>query len=177
MLGIKESLNKLLDHLSTIPQKKSFAFQILQIKHTTRYLLFWSFFHTIPVEKNHKLKITVQGKRFQILKVPTTFDFKVFCDNLQTKYADPQTEQSTHATDNFILKLIHNKWSRKSRRSDQPPILLHTPVEIFVTFQINDQSAELVMVPDAQADWEIFLGFVNHLRKDLEHGGNSVSKE
>lgn len=173
MLGMKESLNELLEHLKNFQQIKSFAFQVLQIKHTTRYLLFWSLSHPIPVDKDYKLKITAKGKRVQTITVPAAFDFRIFCNELQTKYTDNSTQPLEHNlyTDTFTINLTHNRWNRKSRRSGQPPILLTNPIEVLFTIQNNETNTELVLVPDSQADWDTFLGFVNHLRKEVELEG------
>ena len=167
MLGMKESLNVLLDHLKTFQQIKSFAFQVLQVKHTTRYLLFWSLSHPIPIDNDFKLKVTAKGNRVQTIKVPAAFNFRIFCNELQTKYTDnfTQPSESNLCTDTFTITLTHNKWNRKSRRSGQPPILLTDPIEVLFTIQ---NTTELVLVPDAKADWDTFLGFVNHLRKEVE---------
>lgn len=159
MLGMKESLNQLLDHFNSHYPNCSFAYEPLRIKHTTRYLLFWSFTHQIPKDtSNHRLRFTAKTKRQQCIPVnENDFDFESYIENLQLKYGDSENMSSSNK-----LLLKYNKWSRKARRSSEP-ISLPVPMEVSVEF---DSKVGLIFSVDEGADWETFLGFINHLRKE-----------
>ena len=155
MLGLKDSLTQLIDHLNTMCLV-SFAFEPLQIKHTTRYLLFWSFTHQIPNDPtSHRLKFTAKTTRQQVIPVDNVdFDLKQYIGDLNSKYGE--------SSDTELLVLKYNKWSRKARRSPTP-IALPSSIQITIEYQ---SKIGLIFTVDEDADWEIFLGFINHLRKE-----------
>lgn len=167
MLGLKDSLTRLIDHLNTLP-RASFAFEPLQIKHTTRYLLYWSFTHQIPKDlSSNRLRFTAKTKRQQIIPVnEVDFNLKRYIQDIITKYGvDTEYKESDCIdSDKTILLLKHNKWSRKARRSPTP-IALPVPIEITIEYQ---SKMGLVFTVEEDTDWELFLGFINHLRKEKE---------
>ena len=172
MLGLKESLGFLLDLLEKTKllddnHSLSFAFQNLKIKHTTRYILLWSFTHHIPSEAStHRLKITRKTHRTQEISIYSNeFDFEKFCLDLKTHYGcNSMGNDLNLTTDTYSLTLTHNKWSRKSRRSPSSAPLLDSPIHIDI-YLVEDK---LVFSVDPECDWEIFLGFINHLRKEIK---------
>ena len=160
MFGLKESLLQLIDHLSS-DSNVSFAYETLRIKHTTRYLLFWSFKHQIPKDPtSHRLRFTAKTKRQQVVPIANkdNFNLQDCIKNLQLKYGDHK-----EASSESVLLLKHNKWSRKARRSNTPTPL-PVPIEVSIEF---DSKVGLIFTVEEDADWEIFLGFINHLRKEI----------
>lgn len=159
MLGLKDSLAQLIEHLNTLTHA-SFAFEPLQIKHTTRYLLYWSFTHQIPKDQStHRLRFTSKTKGQQIIPVKEEyFNLKNYIQDLNNKYGYGDCTDTLNDT----LLLKYNKWSRKSRRS---PIPIELPAPIQISIEYKSKSG-LIFTVDEEADWEIFLGFINHLRKE-----------
>ena len=154
MLGMKESLNQLIKHLGCSNTIKSFAFELLQVKHTSRYLLFWSYTFELPKDLNHRLKITAKTKRMQIIEQEGDIDFENYVQELDSSYGG-----NSGATD--YITITHNKWSRKYRRSPSTAPALSKPINI----KIQKVGNNLIFIPDEEADWETFLSFINHLRK------------
>ena len=155
MLGMKESLNQLLEHLVSLNTVKSFAYELLQIKHTSRYLLFWSFELEIPKDTNHRLKITAKTRRFQTIEIKESdFDLEKYIKELNATYGSESSDD--------CITLTHNKWSRKYRRSPSTALPLPQPIKIVIQKCENNN---LIFYPDEEADWETFLSFINHLRK------------
>jgi hypothetical protein len=171
MLGLKESLGRLLNYLEEISGEHSslsFAFQFLQIKHTTRYILMWSFSRQFPKDsKTHQLKVTRKTQRTQEIAVSVdVFDFQEFCKDLGKRFGSSQ-EYSTYFTDSFdsfTLHLTHNKWSRKSRRSPSNAFPLQAPFKIDISLQENS----VCFAVESDVHWDTFVGFINHLRKELD---------
>lgn len=156
MLGMKESLNQLLEHFSNLNTVKSFAFELLQVKHTCRYLLFWSYTHELPKDSNHRLRITAKTKRMQIIEIDDDdLDIENHIKDLDSKYGDGT------CVDSYCITITHNKWSRKFRRSPSTAPALPQPIKI----TIQKSGNTLIFIPDEEADWETFLSFINHLRK------------
>lgn len=155
MLGMKESLNQLIEHLSNSNTVKSFAFELLQVKHTCRYLLFWSFTLELPKDSNHRLRITAKVKRMQIIEVDDEFYIENYIKDLDSTYGDGTS------VDSDCITITHNKWSRKYRRSPSTAPALPQPIKITIQKSGNN----LIFIPDEEADWETFLSFINHLRK------------
>ena len=154
MLGIKESLNQLLEHLSVSITIRSFAFEPLQVKHTCRYLLFWSYTHVLPKDSNHRLKITAKTKRMQIIEFDGDINFENYIQELDSTYGGNSGNLD-------CITITRNKWSRKYRRSPSTAPALPQPIKITIQKSENN----LIFIPDDEADWETFLSFVNHLRK------------
>lgn len=167
MLGMKESLTELLDYLKNQVCIKSFAFELLQIKHTCRYLLFWSFTDDFPKDtSNNRLKITPKSKRSQqlIINKRDDFCFEDFLQDIKVKFGDSIEEMGPI----YILTLKQNKWSRKHRRSPETAPLLKTPLRISISkIDLEDFYITFTLLNDEE-DWEIFLGFINHLRKEYQ---------
>lgn len=163
MFGLKESLLNLIEHFESLQTVPSYAFEPLRIKHTTRYLLFWSFTHQIPKDtSSNVLRFTARSKRQQIVSIDKDeFDFQVFLKKLKLIYSDSDDYGCEDMDSIIILKC--NKWSRKARRSTTP-IPLPAPIEIEIECQ---EKVGLIFKVDKEADWETFLGFVNHLRKEI----------
>lgn len=161
---MKESLIELLVYLQSFMQIKSFAYELLQIKHTCRYALFWSFSDEIPKESStHRLKITAKSKRTQTITI-IEGDLNVVLKDIRTKYG----EVSDAVTDSLLLELKQNKWSRKYRRSPETAPLLPNPLTISISIAHHTNfELEFTLVND-EADWELFLGFINHLRKEYQ---------
>lgn len=155
MLGMKESLLELLEYLkqSNSNHLIRFAYDLLQIKHTCRYLLFWSFSQEFPKDSGNRLKMTAKVQRVQSIQVANDFNFQEFLEIISSKYG---------SVDSNALLLTHNKWSRKYRRSPESAPLLNNPIKMSIVYE-NDSVS---FYPEEGADWETFLGFVNHLRKD-----------
>lgn len=151
MLGMKESLNQLIEHLKQ--QQVYFAFDLLQIKHTCRYLLFWSFGQEIPKDSNHRIKITAKTRRTQTIKIPT--DPEEYIKDIKCRYGSDSSISS------HTIIVTHNKWSRKYRRSPSTAAPLDNPMKITIQKSGND----LIFSVDDETDWETFLSFINHLRK------------
>jgi hypothetical protein len=154
MLGMKESLNNLLEYLKLLIIPVYFAFELLQIKHTCRYLLFWSFEHEIPKDSNDHIKITAKTRRTQTIKIENNAE--EYIKDIINRYGDE------NLTD-FTLLITHNKWSRKYRRS--PLTVSPPPLESPMKISIQKSGNELIFSVDAETDWETFLSFINHLRK------------
>lgn len=157
MLGMKESLNQLLNHLSNYKSIQYFAFELLQIKHTCRYLLFWSDFE-LPKDSNHRLKINAKNRRLQIIEIKSE---ELINFNLENFIKETNLRYGEESNDPLCITITHNKWSRKYRRAPATAPPLSCPVKITVEQLENN----LILCPDEEADWETFLGFVNHLRK------------
>lgn len=183
MLGMKESLEELLSYLGSIQEIHSFAYNLLQIKHTCRYLLFWttstSSGYQFPKDSsNHRLKITGKTRRIQTIAVKdvNNFNFHDYIKEIADKYGSEESNRESESasksqsTDQYFdcsipsgsIILTHNKWSRKYRRSPStaPPL----PTPILVSIELHQDL--LIFCPGDGADWEIFLGFINHLRKE-----------
>lgn len=152
---MKESLNQLIEHLKQ-QQHIYFAFELLQIKHTCRYLLFWSFEHKIPKDPNHRIKITVKAKRTQTLKI--TKDFEEYIKDINSRYGSDSPTSNP-----YIITVTHNKWSRKYRRSPltAPPPPLENPMKVTIQQSVNDV---VIFSVDDATNWDTFLSFINHLR-------------
>lgn len=155
MLGMKESLNQLIEHLKQ--QQVYFAFELLQIKHTCRYLLFWSFDQEIPKDSNHRIKISAKTKRTQTIKIAT--DPEEYIKDITCRYGSDSSISEPSYPHTIIIS--HNKWSRKYRRSPSTAPPLDNPMKITIQKSGND----LIFSVDDETDWETFLSFINHLRK------------
>lgn len=159
MLGMKESLNQLIEHFKQLNLIKYFAFELLQIKHTCRYLLFWSFEDEIGKDSNHRIKITAKNRRSQTIEIDddeNNFNLNEYIEEINSLYG----ENAVHSSFKTIT-ITHNKWSRKYRRSPLTAPPLPKPIKIAVQQFGND----LIFSIDQEDDWEIFLSFINHLRK------------
>ena len=156
---MKESLNQLIEHFKLLNSVKYFAFELLQIKHTCRYLLFWSFEDEIPKDSNHRIKITAKTRRTQTIEIDynENFNLKEYIEDITSRYGEKSSSDSSCKT----LTITHNKWSRKYRRSPSTAPPLPQPIKIIIQQSGNN----LIFSPDEDTDWETFLSFINHLRK------------
>lgn len=156
----------------------SFAYQTLRIKHTTRWLLFWSFSHRLPTDFKGQLNPSAKTKGSQIIPID---EFKydeylalVQKNNEKTRNDDiyfseieskPVEEGSFISSNNFIkLKLTKNIWSRRARRSGPFPLV--RPICLSISILEDEVVFNLLddVVDDSKENWDNFISFVNHLR-------------
>ena len=166
MLGMKESLDQLLDYIPSQNHIKSFAYNLLHIKHTCRYLLFWSLSDQpeFPKDCANRLRFTAKPHRLQTILVTADFNFELFLNELHDKYGSGELNNYSPA----LLLLTHNKWSRKYRRSPSTAPLLENPIKIAIDLDKTNNLVSFYLVGEVGEDWEIFLGFINHLRRDFK---------
>ena len=153
LLGLKESfleVQKVLNNLSSC----FYAFELIKISHTSRWVIFWSFTDNLPVDQNGRLKIGSMTSGFQVV---------VECGLAEEEIVKMMSEYGSFEQhdDTYILTLSQNNWSRKARRSGPEP--LSEPMTIEVT--ILEKELLLYFDTKSNALWDIFVGFVNHLRK------------
>ena len=128
------------------------------MKHTCRYLLFWSFEYEIPKDFSNRMKITTKTKRIQTIEIEKDFNFAEYIQSINNLYGNID---SSELTNSHNLTITHNKWSRKYRRSPSSAPPLDKPMKI----TIQNSGNQLIFSVDEETDWETFLSFINHLRK------------
>ena len=166
MLGMKETLKNILIYLKDAEKVQYFAFERLQIKYTCRYLIFWSFTHLIPRDHNFQLALSSKAKRTQTIEINSD-QMVGLISNIQEKYCDEIFEFDDDDED-FFFELTLNKWSRKYRRNPQTAAALQCPIKISI--KKLDQFIEFELMNDEieNEDWDNFVGFVDHLRKEIK---------
>ena len=167
MLGMRKTLEDILDYIKDFGEVKSFASDKLQIKHTCRYLIFWSFTVVIPKDNNNRLSISAKAKRIQTID-SKSISIVDLLSKLKENYAEELFENGDD--EDFLLELQHNKWSRRYRRNPQNAAALQRPLRIsvrqrenFIEFELLNNDAE-----NEEWEWDTFVGFINHLRKEKE---------
>lgn len=153
LLGLKESF---IAALQILKNKSGcfYAYERIRVSHTCRWVLFWSFTDPFPVDLQGRLVISAMVSGIQSIKQTLTYEDAVAMLSLYGKVE----KEDVH----YTLKLSQNTWSRKARRSGCAEPL---PDVLAIEFSIVDE--ELVFYFDTQSKelWDIFVGFVNHLRK------------
>lgn len=146
MLGVKDSLDELIDYFKH-QTGVSFAFEVIKVSHTSRWILLWSYCKQFQTEPNCKLKTNTMQMGVQTIDCNLTRQEII---NELLKYGN--------LSDTLKLTITENRWSRKARRSHPEPLL----VEISIQVVLEDDQVIFELLSD---EWDTFVGFVNHLRK------------
>ena len=153
LLGLKESYVEALAFLKSIPSC-SHAYELIQIQHTCRWVLFWSFTDLLPSDHQSRLKVNSMKSGVQVVQSSLE---KVEILRKLEHYGSVTTD----GDNTFLLTVAENNWSRKARRNGPEPL----PEPLFIEFSIFDNEIMFFFDTKSHELWECFIGFVCHLRK------------
>lgn len=149
MLGVKDSLDELKKHLKG-QSGVSFAFEVIKVSHTSRWILFWSYCKQFQTESNGRLKTNTMQMGIQ--RIDCSLQRHEVIDSLRMYGSLSKT---------LTLTITENCWSRKARRSQPEPLLQ----EIKIQITLVEDEVILENLTSDRNEWDTFVGFVNHLRK------------
>jgi hypothetical protein len=152
LVGLKETFLEVIQIFQSL-SSYSFAYDFIKISHTCRWVIFWSFTDSLPSEHGGRLKISAMASGVQIVEIDIP---KQEILNLLSNYGSIE-----EIDDSYMLTLCQNKWSRRARRSG--PESLIEPLVIEISFSGKD--VILYFETNSNSLWDIFIGFINHLRK------------
>ncbi len=153
LLGLKDSFIEVLKIFKSRYRHCWFAYEMIKISHTCRWVVFWSFTDSLPTEPNGRLKISVMASGFQILDwaLPEEQSRRILCS-----YGNFEK-----VGNDYVLTLHQNIWSRKARRSGPEAI----PEAIIIEVSFLENQIQFFFETNSNLLWDIFIGFVDHLRK------------